>query len=180
MDSNLQIISGRWRGKKLHLPPNARPTQNKARLALFNMLNGNLPAVVWDAFAGSGAFGLEWLSRAPNAKIIFTDTDAASIKTIRKNLAMLDTANATISQQDAISGIEKFGGKADLIFIDPPYAGAELGTEFIKKIAQIAKPGAILVWEMEKDFNMSALPEKLKIVKDKTYGRARFLILTIQ
>lgn len=180
MDSNLQIISGRWRGKKLHLPPNARPTQNKARLALFNMLNGTLPAVVWDAFAGSGAFGLEWLSRAPNAKIIFTDTDAASIKTIRKNLAMLDTANATISQQDAISGIENFGAHADLIFIDPPYAGAKLGAEFIKKIAQIAKPGAVLVWEIEKDFILEQLPEKLKIVKDKTYGRARFLILSAQ
>lgn len=180
MDSNLQIISGRWRGKKLHLPPNARPTQNKARQALFNMLNDTLPAVVWDSFAGSGAFGLEWLSRTPDAKIIFTDTDAASIKTIRKNLAMLDTANTTISQQDAISGIEKFGTHADLIFIDPPYAQAQLGAEFIKRFAPIAKPGAILVWEMEKDFNLATLPKNLEIVKDKTYGRARFLILSAQ
>ncbi len=180
MDSNLQIISGRWRGKKLHLPPNARPTQNKARQALFNMLNGTLPSIVWDAFAGSGAFGLEWLSRAPNSKIIFTDTDSTSIKTIRKNLAILDGSDAIISQQDAISGIEKFGAKSDLIFIDPPYSGAELGTEFIKKIAPILKSGAIIVWEMEKDFNISAMPEKLKILKDKTYGRARFLIITLK
>src|SRR5574344_993888 len=88
MDSNLQIISGKWRGKKLHLPLNARPTQNKARIALFNMLGNISPHIVWDAFAGSGEFGLEWLSRAQNSKAIFTDTNAESIKTIKRNLAL--------------------------------------------------------------------------------------------
>ena len=77
MDSKLQIISGKFRGKKLNLPPNARPTQNMARGALFNMLNGILDVSktfnVWDVFSGSGAFGLECLSRYDNADIIFTD-----------------------------------------------------------------------------------------------------------
>ena len=179
MDSNLQIISGRWRGKKLHLPPNARPTQNKARIALFNMLNPIIkPRIIWDAFAGSGEFGIEWLSREPNAHAIFTDTDAKSIKTIQKNIKSLDGANSTIIQTDAISAISKFGEQADLIFIDPPYTNAESGAKFIEKIAPIAKNGAIIVWEMERDFNIPALPENLQIIKDKIYGRARFLILT--
>ena len=178
MDSNLQIISGKWRGKKLHLPPNARPTQNKARIALFNMLDKISPKIVWDAFAGSGEFGLEWLSRGQNVRALFTDTNAESIKTIKKNLALLDGANGTIIQTDAISAISKFGHDSDLIFIDPPYSNAELGTEFIKRIAPVAKTGAIIVWEIERNFNMPALPEDLKIVKDKSYGRARFLILT--
>ncbi len=177
----MQIISGRWRGKKLHLPPdNARPTQNKARIALFNMLGNISPKIIWDAFAGSGAFGLECLSRMPNARAIFTDTNAESIKTIKKNLVSLDGANGTIAQVDAISAISKFGLDADLIFIDPPYSNAELGVEFIKKITSVAKSGAIIVWEIERDFNIPSLPERLKIMKDKTYGRARFLILAIQ
>lgn len=176
MDSNLQIISGKWRGKKLHLPPNARPTQNRARIALFNMLGNISPKIIWDAFAGSGEFGLEWLSRTPNASAIFTDTNAESIKTIKKNLALLNGANGTIAQTDAISAISKFGLNADLIFVDPPYANAEFGIEFIKKIASVAKDGATIIWEIEKDFNIPTLPENLKIIKDKSYGRARFLI----
>jgi len=174
----LQIISGKWRGKKLHLPPNARPTQNKARIALFNMLGNISPKIIWDAFAGSGEFGLEWLSRCQNAHTIFTDTNAESIKTIKKNLALLDGASGTIVQTDTIFAISKFGSDADLIFIDPPYANAESGVEFIKKIAPVAKTGAIIVWEIERDFNIPALPKDLKIIKDKSYGRARFLILT--
>ncbi|MCL1892177.1 MAG: RsmD family RNA methyltransferase [Alphaproteobacteria bacterium] len=183
MNSNLQIISGKWRGKKLHLPPNARPTQNKARIALFNMLDGILAtsdcrlATIWDAFAGSGAFGIEFLSRGAQ-KAIFTDTDAESIKTIKKNLAGLDAARAAVALTDATGAIKKYGADADIIFIDPPYAHPELGARFIEKLSAAAKPGAIIVWEMEKDFAPAPLPENLKILKDKTYGRARFLIIS--
>jgi 16S rRNA (guanine966-N2)-methyltransferase len=179
MNSNLQIISGKWRGRKLHLPPNARPTQNRARIALFNMLNEK-PTTVWDAFAGSGAFGIEWLSRLPDVRVIFTDTNSESIKTIKKNLAGIDAARATVLQTDAISAISKFGATADLIFIDPPYADAELGAEFIKKIAQVAKPDAVIVWEIEKNFIPPPFPKNLQLIKDKTYGRARFLIISQQ
>ncbi|MBP5707580.1 MAG: RsmD family RNA methyltransferase, partial [Alphaproteobacteria bacterium] len=64
MESKLQIISGKYRGRKLSLPASARPTQNRARIALFNMLESNIidptdKFTVWDAFAGSGAFGIE-------------------------------------------------------------------------------------------------------------------------
>ena len=177
MDSNLQIISGKWRGKKLYLPTNARPTQNKARIALFNMLGNISQNIVWDAFAGSGEFGLEWLSRSQNARAIFTDNNAESIKTIKRNLALLDGANGIIVQTDALSAITKFGSDADLIFVDPPYSNAELGVEFIKKIAPVAKNGAVIVWETEKTFDIPNLPTDLKIIKDKSYGRARFLIL---
>ena len=66
MDSKLQIISGIYRGRKLNLPADARPTQNLARIALFNMLEGIIidpfaPMFVWDAFAGSGSLGVECL-----------------------------------------------------------------------------------------------------------------------
>ena len=78
MNSKLQIISGKFRGRKLYLPPNARPTQQRARAALFNMLASGVVGTdgcinVWDAFAGSGAFGIEFISRYPNAKVVFTD-----------------------------------------------------------------------------------------------------------
>ena len=79
MKSKLQIISGNFRGRKILLPDSARPTQNKARGAIFNMLASDVlsdtsePYFAWDAFAGSGALGIEFLSRYPNSYVVFID-----------------------------------------------------------------------------------------------------------
>lgn len=176
MDSNLQIISGKWRGRKLSVPSDARPTQNRARIALFNMLEslGIRPAIVWDAFAGSGAFGIECLSRY-GSDVKFTDNSPDSIKTIRKNL--LGIGAITVEQVNATDAIKKFGALTDLIFIDPPYAENNMGNDFVKKLSNIAKPGAILIWEMEDKTTSPVIPDGWMVLKDKKYGRARFLIL---
>lgn len=178
MKSNLQIISGKYRGKKLALPVDARPTQNLARGALFNMIldlpfDTSKPFVVWDAFAGSGAFGLECVSRYDNAQVIFTDI---ATDTVKKNLESVK-ATATIEKVDAVSAITKYGANADLIFLDPPYADFRLGIVFVKKLAKIAKAGALLIWEFEASQEEPKIDDSWEILKDKTYGRARFLIL---
>ena len=180
MKSNLQVISGKYRGKKLLLPTNARPTQNMARGALFNMLNGIIDTTnqiaVWDAFGGSGAFGVECLSRFNNPLVVFTDNESSSIETIKKNLISINES-ATIEKADAISVLPKFGGISDLIFIDPPYSEFGLGLLFMKKLSKIAKTGAILIWEFESNQQTPKIDENWEILKDKTYGRARFLFL---
>ena len=183
MDSKLQIISGVYRGRKLRLPPNARPTQNRARIALFNMIesgivdtSGNL--MVWDAFAGSGAFGIECLSRYAGVRVIFTDTSPTSIKTVRDNLFVLNVgACATVVQTDAIGAVDKYGACADLIFVDPPYADENLGRAFVARLGHVAQVGTILIWEQE--VGHESLPDEAQweILRDKKYGRARFLIL---
>ena len=179
MDSKLQIISGKYRGKKLNLPVGARPTQNLARGALFNMLNGILdlsrPFTVWDVFGGSGAFGLECFSRYDNAKIIFTDNANSSIETIKNNAKSINCP-ATIENTDAVAAVPRFGENADLIFVDAPYSEFDLGVAFVKKLTSVAKSGAILIWEFEKIHAVPAI-DSWNIIKDKTYGRARFLIL---
>ncbi len=180
MKSNLQIISGKYRGKKLSLPVDARPTQNMARGALFNMLNGVLdtskPLTVWDVFAGSGAFGLECISRFNDSRVVFTDNSKSSIDTIKKNLASLNES-ATVEMTDSVSVLSKFGANADLIFIDPPYADFGLGLLFVKKLGKIAKSGAILIWEFENTQQTPKIDDVWEVAKDKTYGRARFLFL---
>ncbi|MDR2412585.1 MAG: RsmD family RNA methyltransferase [Rickettsiales bacterium] len=178
MDSKLQIISGKHRGRRLALPDGARPTQNRARIALFNMLESlkAAPDVVWDAFAGSGAFGIEFLSRHAAIKVKFTDISPDSIKTIKKNLVGIGGA-AEVSQTDAIAAVDKYGADADLVFIDPPFAAGDLGAAFVKKIAMAAKSGTILVWELENGANFDFSDADWTVVRDKTYGRARFLIL---
>jgi 16S rRNA (guanine966-N2)-methyltransferase len=180
MKSNLQIISGKYRGKKLFLPIDARPTQNLARGALFNMLNSVLTSrqhvTVWDAFTGSGAFGLECLSRLNDINVIFTDNSKTSIDTIRRNLSSINES-AKIEMVDAISVIQKYGAISDLIFIDPPYPDFNLGVLFVKKLTKIAKNGTFLIWEVEKTNSIPKIDDNWKILKDKTYGRARFLIM---
>lgn len=183
MDSKLQIISGQYRGRKLRLPPNARPTQNRARIALFNMLESGIIDAdsdihVWDAFAGSGAFGIECLSRYTNANVVFTDVAPTSIKTVRDNLATLEIgARASVVQMDAIGAIGRFGADADLVFLDPPYADADLGVAFVHKLERVAKSGMILIWEQENGHECVPNSGAWNILRDKTYGRARFLIL---
>ena len=93
MDSKLQVFEGRFHGRKLFVPSGARPTQNRARLAVFNMLREIVSTwdkfSVWDAFAGSGAFGIEMMSRYPNARVYFSDVAPESIDTVNKNLALV-------------------------------------------------------------------------------------------
>ena len=184
MDSKLQIISGKHRGRKLRLPPDARPTQNRARIALFNMLESGIVEElpndmrVWDAFAGSGAFGLECLSRYPMARVVFTDVAPTSIKTVRDNLAVLAVGSrATVVQMDAVAGAEKYGADADLIFLDPPYDQANLGRSLVTRLGRVARSGTILIWEQEVGNAVAPDEEKWEVLRDKTYGRANFLIL---
>ncbi len=182
MDSKLQIISGVYRGRKLRLPPDARPTQNRARIALFNMLESGIidvgaEMVVWDAFAGSGAFGLECLSRYAGARVVFTDTAPTSIKTVRDNLATLNIgARASVVQADAI-GMAKVGADMDLIFVDPPYADENLGRAFVARVARVVRAGTVLIWEQEMGHESVPDESQWEILRDKKYGRARFLIL---
>lgn len=180
MKSNLQIISGKYRGKKLNLPIDARPTQNLARGALFNMLNGIVQSgqrvTVWDVFSGSGAFGIECLSRFDKPNVTFTDNSKNSVDTVKKNIASINE-NAKIEMTDALSVLSKYGPMSNLIFIDPPYPDFNLGVLFVKKLTKIAKIGTVLIWEFEKINDMPKIDESWELLKDKTYGRARFLIL---
>lgn len=180
MESKLQIISGAYRGRKLFLPTGARPTQNLARGAIFNMLAGilspNDKMFVWDAFAGSGALGIETLSRYPNATGVFTDAAPESVRVIRKNLDGFSQKH-TIEQIDATHAIKKYAADADVIFVDPPYDMAETGIKFVEKLAKSVRPGTLVVQEIETNVPYSPNETKWDVLRDKKYGRARFVIL---
>ena len=183
MDSKLQIISGKYRGRRLILPPDARPTQNRARIALFNMLESGIinptdHMCIWDAFAGSGAFGLECVSRYPDATVVFTDTAASSVRTITDNIKRLgEHDRCQIIQADAVGSTEKIAADADLIFVDPPYAMRELGDGLVRRAANVVKSGTVLIWEQEIGHEVAPNADAWEVLRDKTYGRARFLIL---
>ena len=189
-DTKLQIISGKFKGKKLHLPEGARPTQQKARGAVFNMLSeiiGLGPAVrvrepsprddnwtVWDAFAGSGALGIEFISRFGAKRAIFTDTDPEAIACIKENTKNITDCEIVVRKP--LARFDSVEGNL-IIFIDPPYSAAKLGEKLIAELEANAPAGTIVVWEIENNEELIMNNEQWATLKDKTHGRARFLVL---
>ena len=126
----MRIIAGNWRGRPLTAPPGdgVRPTADRARETLFSMLTSRLGSFeglgVLDAFAGSGALGLEALSRGA-AAAAFLETDRAAVDAIRANIAALSASSATVLQRSALAPGHSAQGY-DVLLLDPPY-GQQLG-----------------------------------------------------
>lgn len=141
MSGTLRIIAGEWRGRKLAAPEGdtTRPTADRTRETLFSMLVSRLGDFdglkVADLFAGSGALGLEALSRGA-AHCLFVDQDAAAIRAIRKNIANLQAqSRSDVRASSALTlGVAK--EPLDLVLLDPPYdTGA--GAVAIDKLARL-------------------------------------------
>jgi 16S rRNA (guanine966-N2)-methyltransferase len=129
----MRVVAGSARGRVLRAPPGrgTRPTSDRVREAVFSMLT-SLGAVdgatVVDLFAGSGALGIEALSRGAS-RAIFVDHDAGAVDTIRANLGVLGPAgaSATVVRADALAFASSVG-RVDVCFADPPYAFAGWAT----------------------------------------------------
>ncbi len=125
----IRIIAGQWRGRKLQAPAGivTRPTADRARETLFSMLASRLGSFtdlrVADLFAGSGALGLEALSRGA-AHCSFVDQDASAIAAIRANVQILGAEGADIRQGNAARPADA-ASPFDLLLADPPYAFTE-------------------------------------------------------
>ncbi len=184
----MRIVSGRFRGKALTAPPGAgtRPTGDRARQAVFNILEhapwspGLHDARVIDLFAGSGALGLEALSRGA-AQCLFVETDEAARGAIRQNVDAMGLFGVTrVHRRDAGDLGQKPAGDGDpfdLAFVDPPYAKG-LGEKALAGLAAGGwlKPGAICVFERGAGEAEAAIPgyERLDA---RTYGAAQVLFL---
>lgn len=152
----MRIIGGASRG--LHLTAlgagdqaaHLRPTSDRVREAIFNLLiNGGYGnpvqgADVLDVFAGTGALGLEALSRGA-ARASFLENGATSAKILAKNIALMRAeARCTLLRQDALRG--GVVGSYDLIFLDPPY-GKKMGEAALLALQACFAPEALIVWE---------------------------------
>jgi len=120
----LRIIGGLWRSRQVGFPPveGLRPTPDRVRETLFNWLAGEVPGSrCLDLFAGSGALGLEALSREA-AEVVFVDTAAKAVSTLRDNLAALDCDRGQVVSGDAMTYLDRPGRTTfDIIFLDPPF-----------------------------------------------------------
>jgi 16S rRNA (guanine966-N2)-methyltransferase len=184
----LRIVSGAFRGKAIKAPEgrSTRPTSDRARQAVFNILehapwSGGLgEARVIDLFAGSGALGLEALSRGA-AFCLFVETDAAARGAIRENLeAMQLFGRARVHRRDATQlGVRPGadGPAFDLAFLDPPYAQG-LGETALARLAGGGwlAPGAVAVLERGAD-EPPPSAAGYEMLDDRRYGAARVWFL---
>jgi 16S rRNA (guanine966-N2)-methyltransferase len=184
----LKIVGGRHRGRTIATPEglSTRPTSSRAREALFNILvhanwrqDGTSPLIdarVLDAFAGSGALGLEALSRGA-AHATFLDNDPAAIKLIGENLRKLgETAAAKVVRGDAIRP-PPAREACDLVFLDPPYRSGFAQPALVALAAAgWLKSDAIATIELANTEDLLP-PPGFEALDERRYGAAKIVIL---
>lgn len=164
----MKIIAGRFKGRIIKMPEGIRPTSNKVREALFEILKNKIQGSVFlDLYCGSGAIGIEAFSRGAKA-VTFVDNDFRCINVLKDNLSklgILDMCN--IYRRDVVKGIEdlrsRIGQRFDIIFMDPPYyKDMARNTLIAFSDYDILAPNVLAVIELSKrDF----LPDEIAMFK---------------
>jgi 16S rRNA (guanine966-N2)-methyltransferase len=187
----MRIVSGQFRGRAIVAPPGeaTRPTSDRARQAVFNILEHAAwapelhGARVIDVFAGSGALGLEALSRGASF-CLFVETDDAARGAIRENIDAMHLFGVTrVHRRDATDlgpRPASAGEPFDIVFLDPPYAKG-LGEEAVAELRahDWLAPGAILMFERGRG-EVDPVLDGFEQIDARDYGAARVLFFKLQ
>ncbi len=181
---SLRIIAGEWRGRKLQAPAGdiTRPTADRTRETLFSMLVSRIGdfegLTVADLFAGSGALGLEALSRGA-ASCVFVEQDAAALRALRANIANLRAAPQCDVRASSVLALGPAKAPLDLVLLDPPYnSGA--GAVALDKLQRLGWIGEGTWVSLETAADEEAKVKGLEAVADRKVGKARLTLLRQQ
>ena len=177
----MRIIAGDWRGRPIAGPEGmaTRPTSDRAREGLFSMLASRVGSFeglyVADLFAGSGALGLEALSRGA-AFCLFVDNERAAVEALSRNAERLGARDRIEIRTQSIQHAAPPPRPADLVFMDPPYGRglAQLALDRLCDPAWLA-PGAWL--SLESEGEAIAIPRGLSKVTERRFGKAHITLL---
>jgi 16S rRNA (guanine966-N2)-methyltransferase len=171
----VRVIAGRWGGRRLKAPTGratTRPTSEKVREAIFSMLHTVEGQEVLDLFAGTGALGIEALSRGAK-RAVFVERDPGALGVLAENLETLglQAGEAEVRRGEAL-GVLRSARKGaetyDLVLIDPPYRRAsDLGRDLSVALASLLAPGARVVVESDR---RAPLRLPWEIEKERRYG----------
>lgn len=171
----VRILAGRWKGRKLEAPADARPTSGRAREALFDVLGGRIAgARVLDLFAGSGAVGFEAVSRGA-ASAVLVEPEARGIRRTLERLGE-DARDVRLIASDTADAVEQLaasGACFDVVFADPPYRLEPLAAG-LARAARLMEQGGILVLQRDHGDGTGELPG-LRPVARRSYGRNVFV-----
>ena len=190
----MRIISGIFRGKKLikFNKVGIKPTTDKTRESIFNIIisylkineiNNNLPLQgfnVLDIFAGTGALGLEAISRGAE-KVTFIEKSKDNLKVLYKNVDHLDVNKKVKIIKRSIGKVKKIDGKFDLVFMDPPYKMDEIFNKTLKKVLEfkIIKDNSLIILEHARKKKI-IIPKVFKIIKEKNYGNSSLTLIKVK
>ncbi len=177
----LRIVAGNWRSRLLDIADvdGLRPTGERIRETLFNWLAPRIQgAHCLDLFAGTGALGLEALSRGAR-HVTFVEESAVAAGQLRRNVELLDARGATVLQQDALAYLrEPCGQHYDIAFLDPPFAADFLGeTCRLLDASGLLADGALVYLEQDRGAAEPDWPEGWQILKNKTAGNVRYMLV---
>ena len=170
----MRIIAGALKGRRLKGPPRdgVRPTSDRLRETLFNILMARpSEANVLDAFAGTGALGLEAISRGAR-HATFVESDPRALRVLRENVALCGVENAcTMVRDDVLGFAERHPGMAafDLILLDPPYDFRQLDAA-LAEAGGVLAPGGLIVLEHSRRREPPAAPDRLAHRRTVTAG----------
>ena len=172
----MRVIAGELRGRRLVAPRGqaTRPTADRVREALFSILGDVSGLHVLDLFAGSGALGIESLSRGAS-EAVFVDNSARAVAAVKANLEELGL-EAKVHRRAALAFLDGASGKEtfDLIFCDPPYdAAGRLAGPLAERLPAILSENARIVTESDKRSPL-LLPQPL--LRERTYGDTRIAV----
>ncbi|MBL7635576.1 MULTISPECIES: 16S rRNA (guanine(966)-N(2))-methyltransferase [Atlantibacter] len=173
----IRIIGGQWRGRKLPVTdsPGLRPTTDRVRETLFNWLAPYMvDARCLDCFAGSGALGLESLSRyAASATLLEMERPVA--QQLQKNLATLKAANGKVVNTNTLNYLNQTGTPHDIVFIDPPFRKGLLDDtlSLLEKNGWLAD-GALIYVESEVENGMPPVPANWQLHREKVAGQVAY------
>lgn len=174
----LRIVAGKWRSRLLEIAdvPGLRPTSERVRETLFNWLAPSLPgARCLDLFAGTGALGLEALSRGAS-NVVFIEKSTKAAKTLEANAKMLNAEGADIRRGDAVEFLKKSAGESfGIVFLDPPFADELLG-DLCRLLdgGSLLEDGALVYLEEDRAKPEAELPPGWVRVKSKSAGNVRY------
>jgi 16S rRNA (guanine966-N2)-methyltransferase len=170
----MRVIAGELGGRRLKAPRGraTRPTSDRVREALFAMLGDLHGATVLDLFAGSGALGIEALSRGASSAV-FVERDGAAVRVLRDNLLTLGitATDAEVRHAEALGALRRARTREetyDLLFIDPPYGHAyDWGPKLTMVLPSLLRPTARIVVESDR---REPLDLQLDIEQERHYG----------
>jgi 16S rRNA (guanine(966)-N(2))-methyltransferase RsmD len=171
----MRVIAGSRKGHKLAAPRglDTRPTSDRVRENIFNLVGPVDDARVLDLFAGSGAMGIEALSRGAES-VTFVESDRAACRTIAENLERLRLTGARVTCADAVWELRRESRTYDLVLVDPPYeVWAELEPRLAEHLPKVLAPEGVLVVETGVRTEPS-LPLPLRT--SRRYGSARLTL----
>jgi 16S rRNA (guanine966-N2)-methyltransferase len=177
----VRVIAGEWRGRPIVAPEGraTRPTSDRAREGLFSMLQSRVGSFqglqVADLFAGTGALGLEALSRGA-AHCLFVDNDRNAVASIQRNLATFGAAARADVRSQGVEHVPPPSQPRDIILIDPPYRTglAEMAVERILHPGWVAAGGIV---SLETEGPRPSIPAGFSLEAERRFGKAFIFLL---